>query len=421
MQSSPNMQGFRLPENPDPPLICVQLKIPNEPAHIAAFLGVLYDLTLWNSWQRDTAHRAIVAAQLWKRIWIDLVNTPLGCPQTDFGVSIEASMADQIRINPDDMCIIQMWCIDHWENWYDPRSCIASGAVQPGPGGPITSGDCKSQALSVHANSQLIIPFALKEGNVVTASNLAGGVWDGDVLHSWQCPDGSVYALGACGATGPANASGPMPTLPYGRLLLLVNGVYYDLAGGPVVLPVGMPDSDGYLQINDTVLGDNQGSFSLTLSVCNESVPTYDRLVDFTTATNGFVNYPADEGPGCNPTLTPYAPGVGWSLYDCAGIGASFIEIINSPFAATTIEDIKLTFTTDDTSLTASDAEVFLELSGGETLVGTLATPWSSTNDLHISGSWVATGIRIRIGVASLTANVIATSLELQGPGIAPF
>src|SRR2546423_9258037 len=103
MQLSPARQGFDLPANPDPKdYLCVTVYIPNDPAHVKAFLGVMYDLTIWLSWQSDSAHTAIKAAQVWKRLYIKLQDEIGKCKTSGDYVQVMEdfmSVCQQLRIH----------------------------------------------------------------------------------------------------------------------------------------------------------------------------------------------------------------------------------------------------------------------------------------------------------------------------------
>jgi hypothetical protein len=63
--------GFLLPAVTDPPYVCLQLYVPNEPEHLRAFWGCLQDLTRWRNWQRDPLKRGKDVAAVWRRVWLE--------------------------------------------------------------------------------------------------------------------------------------------------------------------------------------------------------------------------------------------------------------------------------------------------------------------------------------------------------------
>lgn len=55
--------------------ICVKMLIPNIPGHRQAFLGAIYNLSKWYSWELDTAKQGREAAIVWKDIFNTLLDT----------------------------------------------------------------------------------------------------------------------------------------------------------------------------------------------------------------------------------------------------------------------------------------------------------------------------------------------------------
>lgn len=104
-------RGYLLPAIIDPDRVCVQLYIPNERQHIAAFWGTLNRLTRWYSWMRDSDHTAKQVA----RVWLDVLSDPqIGCSM------------DIYRINPTNGCVIQVSHDDGatWSTFLDVGACI---------------------------------------------------------------------------------------------------------------------------------------------------------------------------------------------------------------------------------------------------------------------------------------------------------
>jgi len=53
--------------------ICVKVVIPNQPAHRQAFIGAVSELTKAFNWASDTGHTAIAVANVWKAIFLDMM------------------------------------------------------------------------------------------------------------------------------------------------------------------------------------------------------------------------------------------------------------------------------------------------------------------------------------------------------------
>jgi hypothetical protein len=63
------VKGYTLPDVIDPPdRICVQIRIPDDTYHKAAFWGALQSLAYWFNWDRDEDHTGTQAARVWKSI-----------------------------------------------------------------------------------------------------------------------------------------------------------------------------------------------------------------------------------------------------------------------------------------------------------------------------------------------------------------
>jgi len=63
---------------------CFEIEIPDDPHLIGAFVGALHLLRVWTYWQRDEAHAAILASNVFKKILNDLEEqTCMGCKHTN--------------------------------------------------------------------------------------------------------------------------------------------------------------------------------------------------------------------------------------------------------------------------------------------------------------------------------------------------
>jgi len=248
---------------------CFIIEVPDERMHIAAFRGALLNLASAYKWQDDPDHTARDVANVWKEIVANVRTCPPDCEPDLGGTTLEDLMSQQIRISPDDSCIIQMWCIDHWEDWYDPRACIAEGSTQPEPGGELDPDECRLFNATLPGNSQYLLPIPVEEGYTLTITNARGGTsYDAGV--NWRCPNGQSYALGACsGSNSDAGGGFPKPDEPVGRLIALIDGVWYDAYNTVIHVPAGVSSGDVLFQVNDDDIFDNTGSLSFVVEVCN--------------------------------------------------------------------------------------------------------------------------------------------------------
>jgi len=254
-----------LPDVIDPPeRLCFTIEVPNNRLHIAAFRGALLNLASAINWQDDPDHTAKEVAKVWDKVYLG-VKACVEC-DTSTGIALEDILSQQIRISPDNSCIIQMWCIDHWEDWYNPLACVPGAVVQPGDGGELTPGECRTFEAVLQGNGKWLLPIQVNEGDVVTITG-AAGVWNDGSL-GWNCASGQVYILGACGASDAADVGDPLQTVNHMRLVAEVDGDFYDAFNQTIGIPAGVTNENMTFQANDGSLEDNTGSISFTVEVC---------------------------------------------------------------------------------------------------------------------------------------------------------
>lgn len=273
-----------LPSVIDPPKRrCFVIEVPDEELHIAAFRGALLNLASAYKWADDPAHTAREVALVWRTV-VEAVKECQACPPQlpDGGIILEDLMSQQIRISPDDSCIIQMWCIDHWEDWYDPRVCIAKGASQEGPRGTLGAGECQEFDVVLQANSLWKLPVPVKNGDVITITQSSGGWYDPDSGAFWNCPDGSRYSLGICSGFQTNVGTDPVTSAYHMALVAKVGAIGYT-AHNQIITVSGQTGSvDVTFQANDSNIGNDAGSVSFHVKVCNGQPNT----VNFTFSNN---------------------------------------------------------------------------------------------------------------------------------------
>ena len=252
---------------------CFTIQVPDDREYVAAFRGALLELASGYNWADDTAHTAREVALVWRGV-IEQVDR-CAAPDTSKtpGITLEDIMSTQIRISPDDSCIIQMWCIDHWEDWYDPRECIATGAGQgrSHDGGQPEPGSSQQYCQTIEAVNPYLYPVQVNAGDVITASGF-GGTWTdgvGGLLSTWRCGDGSVYALGVCTGTGKITSGTDfLPTADHMTLLAYIDGNYYELADGvPFTVPNGVVNENMLLVPNTADQSIARGSISTCVTI----------------------------------------------------------------------------------------------------------------------------------------------------------
>jgi len=258
-----------LPVDVNPPdSICFQIPVPNDPQHIAAFLGAIYDLAKPYNWANDAAHTAIDVGAVWLKIFLALRR---GCP-----IPKQLGYADgddfMIRQNPDNPCLLEnsvdgiTWC-----TWADLSLCLSANPAQPTGGGVLTPGECRNFRATLDGNGQWLLPVPVSAGYTIELSSLSGGWTDGG--GDWNCPNGQSYILGACSGVGGYDGSDPLPSALHAQVIFECNGSFFNALSGVVPIPGGTPDDSVVtFQMNDATLSDNFGTVGFNVKVCAASV-----------------------------------------------------------------------------------------------------------------------------------------------------
>ena len=251
----------------DPPdRLCTVVSVPNDREHIAAFMGALYNLAIWDNWKHDNAHTGKLAAAVWWDIWQNI--TVGAC-----GLVANGDSDVQFRQNG---CKLE-FSIDcvHWNTLYDPTECIQA-MIQPSGGGILQPGECREYDVSVPANGVWFLPFAVSEGYTLEVTD-ARGAWApilnvGPVPVPWYCPDGRSFLLGGCVGSPATNANGADPSLNYMSVLSrldLATPVWFDVMTGIQTIGAGISNAALWFQANSNDLATGQGAVGFHLKVCN--------------------------------------------------------------------------------------------------------------------------------------------------------
>jgi len=300
--------------------ICVVLQVPNSPAWLGALWWVLNQYNYWYNWHRTDDKRGVLVAWRWRKMFwqahTEYMNgkTCIDINNFDVGVNLGEDMSQSIRISPDDDCIIQMWCIDHWEDWYDPRSCIVGGVTQPVDGTALDIDECRTWDVNLRAGEQWLLPIPVSSGYTMQVTEASGGWSDGTL--QWACPSGQAYFAGICGTPLPFDAGDPIPTLAHMRLIADIDGTFVDAYNRVLNIPSGTVDGQVLFQANDDPIEGNFGSVSFKVNVCNSSENVWSKTWDFSISDGGWE--PILDSTTQQP-LAVYNPGDGWdSVYQTA-------------------------------------------------------------------------------------------------------
>jgi hypothetical protein len=247
-------QLFPIPDVPAPAkLRCISLYIPDNMDHLAIFAGAIALLGKWNSWSKDEAHSARLCAMAWQQaLYLGIRDCETG--ESIDGVILEDDMGDNIRVDPDNSCIIQIKC------------CVPDALSQPTDGTALTAGECREWDVSLRGNEKWLLPVAVNANDTISVT-AAAGAWNDGTL-GWNCVDGHTYALGACVSADPAVGGDPLMTVDHMRLIMSVDGTFTDAYNVLYAVPSGVIDGQVFFQANDSALDDNSGAVSFHLKVC---------------------------------------------------------------------------------------------------------------------------------------------------------
>jgi len=292
------------------PLICVKF---NE-AWLAYIIGSLKQLLLQTTWKTSDPDE-LNNAQGRAFNLIELFSSALTCAREealrDPGLSLEDTLSQQIRISPDDSCIIQMWCIDHWEDWYNPRECIATGAGQQtaGAAGQPGPSETRSYCFSIEARTPALYPVAVNTGDTISVDQVEGAWTDGlsGLLSTWRCPDGQTYTLGACSGGTITDGADLMPTQPHMGLIAWIDAeMFYIGTGATFLVPAGITDAQLLFMPNNSDPTGASGSVSACVTIDTAAAAplnvSYDTGSGPTQVTNGGVYVFTSDSSG-NPGI----------------------------------------------------------------------------------------------------------------------
>lgn len=262
--------------------------VPDDPMHMAAFLGAIADLGSGYKWQDDPYHKAKDVAKVWQEISDNLV----GClPVIQFRQSDDCTLQVSVDSGVTWTTIFNSYICaigaarDEIQNQVNDGQ-LSGGGQQPGQGGgtPFT---CYDYNVTLQGNNRWLAPIALEDGDTIQVTLATGAWWDGDIGQAWKCPEGVEFILGTCNTLSHNTDSGdPLPSVYHMRLIgnLPADGTtpYFDIYDTTYTVPSGIASGQLYLQANDGMLSDNQGSINFHVQICKGAahwVHTFNFLV----------------------------------------------------------------------------------------------------------------------------------------------
>lgn len=262
-------------------VICV----PNERFYIAAFQGLLIELTYSKNWQRDLAHTAAAVSRVWQdaleSVLCDDCGETILMEESDY----EMSICEQLRFQNGKL---QGFCCGEWVDIEGQSGNPPGGGDQPGDGTEQPpEGGCASYHAKMAASNQWYLPTVVSSGDTIEVTNPDGAGNDG-TLSPWHCPSGDTFFAGACiGGTGGPSGGDPDSAANHMELVVNIDGTWYEPLAGIITVPGGVSNASVYFQVNDATIGDNAGSYTFDVEVCNNQPASWSHFLNFLTGAHG--------------------------------------------------------------------------------------------------------------------------------------
>lgn len=405
-----------LPTVVDPPdKLCIEIHVPNDAAHIAAFRGAMLSLASAYNWADDPTHKAKEVALVWRDIIDDMV---------EWGCTL------QTQIREDAICQLS-WSYDDWVTFdtYDPSACITAlidsvvpglitqaitdaiedGTIQGGTGqqSPQSApapGECRTYHVRLGANDKWHCPSPIQAGDTVHITNPEGGWNDGDV--GWYCPDGRDYLLGLCVGGLRHETGDPLNPGAYHMALIgLFDTTYFDPLTAVYTVPNGTAETELFIQANDGTLSDNMGEVTFDVEVCTG---TWCYRFDFTTGQDGWTI------PSFSSPHAVYSAGNGFEHNAAVCRARITIDRAFTSAALLSIEVIRTGGT--------SNIGVWIQGTDGTNLGNTgYGAPLDSTISLNVTRANLRIDVRGTGDCNGTTVEGYITTVILRGTGTNPF
>jgi len=290
------------------------------PKWIPYIVGSLQQLCLQTTWDATGDELSLVLAQANNLLLafnnlqsVDCGGMP---PQLIDESEYQMAICEQLRFKNGKL---QGLCCGVWTDIDGQASQGNVNPGQPGAGSPIPppNGGQATYCGALGNGGQWLLPVNVSSGDTLLFEGLEGA-WNDNREVIWNCPDGWVYALGACGQTLPHGSPDPLPTGLHMQIIAHIDGSWYDplnldFQGVPQVftVPPGITNSVVLLQANIDDITKVQGSVSFCVTVKNNQIGTFTHTFDFTQSPGGFIvdnQYLNASGQWIN--------GLGWSYTD---------------------------------------------------------------------------------------------------------
>lgn len=256
----------------DGPQICVKFG----EAYLPYIIGALYQLMSPNTWDGATL-ADVDRAQNQANDLIYLFQSAQPCidfcPQpTPVGTLEDLPMP--IRVDCE--CRVFVTCCDGTEVQLATVPMLAPANVnQPSQGAPqAPSGGCATYHGQMSAGNQWLLPTLVSTGDTLLLANDAGAGHDPSDGLNWRCPDGEDFVAGACIGLTHFVGTDPLPLTPHMALIWNIGGTFYPAIGTAFTVPGGVSSAQAYLQVNDSAIADDTGTYTFDVTYCNNGAPT---------------------------------------------------------------------------------------------------------------------------------------------------
>jgi len=374
--------------------------VPDERFYIAAFQGLLIELTYSKNWQRDSAHTAAEVSRIWQDVLAN-VTCEQDCTITIDEMDYDMSICEQLRFHNGKL---QGYCCGEWVDIAGQPSQGVDGPSQPGGGTeqPEAGGGCVTYQGKVRASETWLLPTVVNTGDTIAFSAVDGAGSDG-TLH-WYCNDGQVFFAGLCAGQKSTSGSDPAPALSHMALVLKIGSTYYDISAGTITVPAGITNEVATLQVNDVSLSGNSGDYKFSVTVCNNQPATWSHVFDLTLQNLLTIFY--DATYAAVPVGT-WTPGTGYAAVSMTTVASGnlykYLRTYKQWATQTTLKSISIRYDETVGSNTAGgslgDYIYWRNNAGASTTLTSVAAANGTGKILTWSGSQLAYGLGIDLWV----------------------
>lgn len=409
------------------PTVCIQVNESYIPLIIGSLLQLLNQFTWGDATQAD-----IILQQQRVNTLIYLFQIAGGCPAPcpptidGGGDCDDMSQLEQFVII-DGKCRKQIRCCidDPWTTLADLGDVQSPG--QPGGGTPQPQpGQTMCYDASFTAANKWWLPVLVSTDDTISiAPGRSSGSGNDGTDSTLYCPNGAVYSAGNCNTGGAHPVGGdPLSGKPHMCFIINIDGTYYQIADLTVTVPSGVSNSQAWIQVNDSTLSDNSGSYFANVCIKNNQAGTWTHTFDFTVNDGSWVATLNSGQP-----LATWLASTGWSYQDIiSGSFAQRIVEINRSFTSTNITSIDVEFDlTKGTISSTSNLCIGLSINGTLVVNSPFSAQSSGANQHFIYAIAAAmTSIDFVLNASENNSSTsdgscLITRMVITGTGIDPF